>query len=135
MDRSLIRINNAIYAGTVFSDHFMLSDHLCHGKMRLVILHGNHQSGCVHIDTVNNTRSDNTVDVRKLTGTVEKQRIYERPGIMTRSRMDDHPLRLIDDDQIIIFIYNIQRDIFRFCISIDRRRKINIDLLSSLHLK
>src|SRR5690349_13462785 len=36
---------------------------------------------------------------------------------MTRGRMDHHPCRLIDDDQIFVLKDNIERNVFRYQIS------------------
>ena len=40
--------------------------------------------------------------------------IYQSSAIMACCRMNNHPLRLIDYDNIIIIIDNIQRNILRF---------------------
>jgi hypothetical protein len=44
---------------------------------------------------------------------VIQQRIDQSPAVDAGRRMHDHALRLVDDDDILIFIQDIQRDILR----------------------
>ena len=42
MDRTLIRIHDAVNTGTVFSYHFVIGDHFRHSQMCLIILYDDH---------------------------------------------------------------------------------------------
>ena len=49
---------------------------------------------------------------------MEQQGVDQRPGFVARRRMHHHPLGLVDDGDIPIFIDNIQRDILRLCLQL-----------------
>ena len=81
--------------------------------MRLVILADEERSGRIHIDPVHDPGTHDPVDAGQLIPAVIHNRIDKRMLIMSRRRMDNHSLRLIDHKDVIVFIKDIQRDIFR----------------------
>jgi hypothetical protein len=92
--------------------------------VRLVVLGDNQQAARFFIQTMNNAWAQFTADARKISEAVE-QRVDQRAPISRvvrcpRSRMHHHAGRLVDYDQIVIFIDNVERDIF--CESPQRNR-------------
>ena len=82
--------------------------------MHVIILNRHHNAGSILIDAVNDTGSDNAVDIGKIALAVSEQRIDQSLIMMTRAGMNYHALRLIDNDEIIILIKNIKRDILSY---------------------
>ena len=60
-----------------------------------------------------NARADSAVNARKVAAMV-KQCVYQRAGIVARSRMHHHAARLVKHYHIVIFINYIQRNVFRY---------------------
>jgi hypothetical protein len=64
---------------------------------------------------------------------VMKQRVHQRAGVMSCRRMDDHPRRLVDDDEVGVLVEDRQRQRFRLGRRLRELRDINDDLLAGLH--
>ena len=71
-------------------------------------------TGGILVDTVDNSRTENTVDAGKRSLTVIKHSIDQRAGVMTGGRMHYHSLWLVHDEQIVVLIEDVERNIFRF---------------------
>ena len=79
---------------------------------------------------MNDTWSYYAVDIREPAVTMSKKSIYERSFMMAGSRMNYHALRLIDDNEVIVFIYDIKRNILRPGISIYDGRYVDRNFVS-----
>ena len=42
------------------------------------------------------------------------QRVDQRAGLVAGGRMHDQPLRLVDDDDVVVLVDDIERDILAF---------------------
>ena len=62
---------------------------------------------------MDDTRADDAVDARQLALAVIEQSIDQGPVGIACSRVDDHAAGLIDDDDVLIFIDDIQGDVLR----------------------
>ena len=102
----------------------------CKDPVRLVILADEERSGRIHIDPVHDPGTHDPVDAGQLIPAVIHNRIDKRMLIMSRRRMDNHSLRLIDHKDVIVFIKDIQRDIFRTDVRDFRFRNKDADLLT-----
>ena len=80
--------------------------------MGFVGLSGDHDSRRIFIQSMNDARADDAIDAGQFPLTVVEQGIDQGPVIVSGCRMNDHPARLIDDDDILIFINDIERNIF-----------------------
>ena len=55
------------------------------------------------------------------------QRIHERPRLMSRARMHDEAGRLVDDDDVVVLVNDIERDLFAQGLGGHRRRHVDCD--------
>ena len=81
--------------------------------MGVVILGDHQQSAGILVDAMDDSRTDNAVDGRKPVFAVKHDRIDQRPRIVSYCRMDYHSLGFVHNQNIVIFIEDVQRDIFR----------------------
>ena len=81
--------------------------------MRPVIFAGNHHTCRVPIDAVYNSRPKNPVDARQAVFTVVQEGIDQCSAGMPGCRVNHHTLGLVDYDDILVFIKNVERNIFR----------------------
>ena len=51
-----------------------------------------------------------------------QQRMDQRAALVARSRMNDHAGRLVDHRQVVVFVDDFQRDVFRLNRSLRARR-------------
>ena len=78
--------------------------------MSNIIFADDKRSGRILVDPVNDARPEDTVDPGQTVSAVIEQSIYQSVLIMPRGGMNDHILRLIDDEETIIFIDNANSD-------------------------
>ena len=81
--------------------------------MSFVILTNNKRACCVFIDSVNNARTYYTVNTGKAVSAMIHYSIDQGMTVMPGTWMDYHAFGFIDNQNILILIQNIQRDIFR----------------------
>ena len=81
------------------------------------------ESRRVLVNTVYDTRAHHTADARKGTFAVIEKCGHERACVMSRRRMYYHSLRLVDDDNISVFVNNVERDILRSHVKLLRLRE------------
>ena len=86
--------------------------------------------GRIFVDTVNNSRTQNSVDSRKLSATVKHQSVNQCMRIMACCRVHHHPFWLVDHQQFVVFIKYIQRYILRKNIRFLFLRNIQPDFCS-----
>ena len=67
----------------------------------------------VLIYTVNDSGTYNSVDSRKTVAAMVQQRVYERSVAVSRGRVNDHSLWLVDNKKVFIFKHHIKRNILR----------------------
>jgi hypothetical protein len=78
----------------------------------LIILRDNHHPGCILIQAVNDAWPQDTVNSTKVVTMVEEG-IDQRARRISRSRMNNHPSWLINDDHGRIFIEDSEGNRFR----------------------
>src|SRR2546421_2898495 len=61
-----------------------------------------------------------------------KERVHERAARVSRRRVDDHPGRLVDDDDVVILINDGQRQPLGPWTGVDRFGNVDGDLLTCL---
>lgn len=79
--------------------------------MSNIIFADDKRSGRILVDPVNDAWPEDTVDPGQTVSAVIQQSIYQSVLIMPRGGMNDHILRLIDDEETIILIENVERDV------------------------
>ncbi|CDB01535.1 unknown [Lachnospiraceae bacterium CAG:215] len=78
-----------------------------------VIFADQKRAGRIHIDSVNDPRSEYSVDSGKIFPAVKHDRVDQRAAVMSRCRMYDHSFRLVYDKDIRILIENVKGEVFR----------------------
>ena len=67
------------------------------------------QAGGLLVETVDDPGAQDAADPREVPAVVEKG-VDQRPARMAGGRMDDHPRRLVDDQQRCVLVENLQGD-------------------------
>ncbi len=101
--------------------------------MRRITLRHNYEAGGVFVQTMDDSRPLDPADSRQPLAMGEK-RIHERAGRRTGRGMDDHALRLVDHDQVFVFVHDVKRQFLRQDASWFRRRDGVPDGLACLDL-
>ena len=65
----------------------------------------------VLVNAVNDAGADDPVYCGKPSGAMKKQCVDKRSVGIAVCGVDNHSLRLVDDEQTVVFIYNIKRDV------------------------
>ena len=66
---------------------------------------------------------------------MKKERIDERAAVIPRRRVNDHTLRLVDNEKVVVLVDDIERDILRFGFELDRLGNIDRDLVALAYLE
>jgi len=82
---------------------------------------------------MDDTRSDYVTDATQV-GTMVKKRIDQSSRVVAGCRVHDHMGRLDDDQQVFIFIKDVQRDVFGLGLGGLRRGNLDLDCLSSMEV-
>jgi len=77
-----------------------------------VVLRHHHQSGRVLVETVHDARAFDAADAGKAAAAMGDQRINQRAGFMPGGRMHHETFGLVDNDDVVIFVDDVKRDIF-----------------------
>ena len=133
IDRDLIAAYIIMAQGRIYPRYRMYSELLCERFMRMIVLGYHQKSACILIDPVDYAGTYHSVYGRKRSSTVVHNGVDQRPAPVSRTRMDDHAPRLIDDKKVRIFVYYIEGDILCLHIKRLRLRHIYSDLVACLH--
>src|SRR5574344_119868 len=110
---SFVRSDNTVNQSSVLSYDLVPRQHVSKLQMSLIILAGQHNTGGILVNTMNNSRSDNAVDIGQLISAVSQKSVDKCPFVVTCGGVNNHSLRLVDDKNITVFVENIQRNILR----------------------
>lgn len=75
---------------------------------------------------MNDSRTLDTADSRQVIATMKQKRVHQRSPGRSRSRMNRHAGRLVDHNQIPVFIRHVKRNILRLRIGFFRRRHFQL---------
>ena len=99
---------------------------------RVIVLGDDHHAGRILIQPVHDTRSQFPADALQVRA-VRQNRIDQRPRRIPCSRMHHHPRRFVHDEDVAIFIYDIQWQRFRLDRNRLRRRNTHRHHIASAH--
>ena len=97
--------------------------------VRGIVFGHDQQTAGVLIDTVDDAGADGPADAGKLPGAVVQQRVDQRAVRVAGGRMHHHALGFVDDDQIVILVDDIQRDVLG--LGLDGLRFRQVDTVGS----
>ena len=80
--------------------------------MSSIGLGDNHQAACVFVQAVDDARPRNAADARKAVPAVSDKRIDESTVGISRARMHNQSSRFVDNNKALIFINDVQRNLF-----------------------
>jgi hypothetical protein len=95
--------------------------------MRRVVLGDHQQAGSVLVEPVHDARPLDPADAGKAFAAMSDQRVNQGPRFMPRAGMHHQAIRLVDDDQVVVLIDDIKRDILALRLRGDRRRHVDCD--------
>ena len=78
-----------------------------------IVLGCQNKTAGVFIDPVDNSRSHGSVQIGQVISAMIKQRVDKSTVQIADRRMNDHPLRFVDDNDIIVLISYVEWDVFR----------------------
>ena len=81
--------------------------------MGQIVFTGNDGSGGVHVNPVDDSGTQYTVDAGQILTAMIHQSIHQGPCIMSGGRMDHHPLGFVHHNHILVLIKDIQGNVFR----------------------
>ena len=81
-------------------------------RMRNVVFRNDDDAARVAVEPMNDSRPGGTAVRAQLAREAMRKRADQRPGPMAARRMHDHVGGLIDDRQIVVFIEDVERDLF-----------------------
>ncbi len=87
-----------------------------------------HEPGSILVQAVNNAGSRFSATTRQLLK-VKRQGIGQRARSDSRGRMNDHRCRLIYDDQVVVFVNNVEGNIFGLEFRRRKRGELCVDLI------
>ena len=112
-DGKVIFLQNAEADGDVPAHNGMLLQLRGNALMRQIVFADDHRACGVPVDAMHDTGPHDAVNAGKRLSAVVHNRIDKRPLVVTRGGMNHHALRLVDYENVLIFIQNIERQIFR----------------------
>ena len=91
--------------------------------MRRIGLGAHQQPGRVLVDPMDDTGPLHPVDPRQPAPAMVEQRIDQRTVAVSRRRVDHHPRRLVDDDQMLVLEHDFERNVLRLEVEGSERGK------------
>ena len=104
-----------------------------HGKgcVRGVILGDDENAGRILVEPVDDPRPFDAADAGKTVSAMRDERVDQRPAAVSSARMHHKPGRLVDDDDVCIFVEDFERDILRLRLCGRGRRNLKDDVRPS----
>ena len=74
---------------------------------------GDHDARRILVEPMHDTRARRVADIQNRRPHMVQKRLHERPRHISRRRMAHHAPRLVEDDHLLVFVENRERDILR----------------------
>ena len=103
------------------------------GKLRAqrlvgpVVLRNHHQAGGVLVQPVHDAGPFDSADAGEAGSAMRDQGVDQRAGLMAGGGMHHQSPRLVDNDDVVVLIDDVERDIFARGFSRDRLRHVDCD--------
>ncbi len=134
VDRAALAVRHAPYECHVAAPHragaAVVGELLGQRFVRAVVLRRHHQPGRVLVEPVHDARALDAADPGKACPAMGDQRVDQRAGLVACGGMHHEAARLVDDDDVVIFIDDIERDIFADWLGRDRFRHVDCDRIA-----
>ena len=93
--------------------------------MSAVVLGHHHQPGGVLVQPVHDAGPPDAADPGKARAAMRDQRVDQCAGLVAGGRMHHEALRLVDDDDVVVLIDDVERDILALGFGGDRLRHVD----------
>jgi hypothetical protein len=98
--------------------------------VRPVVLRHHHQPGGVLVEPVHDARPPDAADAGKACAAMGDQRVHQRAGLVPRGGMHHEASRLVDDDNVVVLVDDIERDILARGLGGHRLRNVDCDRIA-----
>jgi hypothetical protein len=98
--------------------------------MREVVLGDHHQPGGVLVQPVHDAGPAHPADAGERAAAMGDQRIDQRTGLVARRGMHHQPLRLVEDDDVVVLEHDVEGDILAFRLRRGRFRHVDCDRIA-----
>ena len=134
VDRTGIGLKPAVDDRLVLPRKGMAGNLFGERKVGKIVFRHDQQSARILVDPVHDAGTDHAVDTGQRALAVIQQRVDQRAVRIARRRVHDHTLRLVDDQQIVILVADIQRNILRQNVKLLILRNLHHDLVAGAQL-
>ena len=100
---------------------------LAEARMRLLGLRGDHEARRVLVDAMHDARPEFPANARQRIPAMGNQRIHQRAITIARRRMHNKARLLVDDDDVLVFKDDVERNVFALRFRIHGRRNDELD--------
>ena len=101
-----------------------------HGDLRLG---DDHHAGGVLVEPVHDARTRHAADAFEV-GAMVQDGVHERAGVVSGRGMDDETGGLVENEDVVIFEEDVERDVLRLRLRRDGRRDRDVERVRLLHL-
>ena len=101
-----------------------------HGDLRLG---DDHHAGGILIEPVHNARARHAADAFEV-GAMVQDGVHERAGVVSRRGVDDETGGFVENEDVVIFEEDVQRDVLRLRLCRYGRRNRDVERVRLLHL-
>ena len=113
VDRAGILAQIAADDGLIRAGHGVVSQLGREREVRKVVFRCDEQTGRVLVDAVHDAGPPLPADAGETVTAVGEQGVDERAVLVAGRRVHDHAARLVDDDEVVVLIHHVQRQILR----------------------
>ncbi len=128
VDSARIQPDDAVNEGQIPFFDELLAKVFGHSLMGLLGLGDDDQAGSLFIQTMDEARTDRFPDVINVFAVeIKSQCVQQSAAFVAVCRMNQHARGLVDDDQLGIFIYHVDRQLLRTHGGLARQIKLYLD--------
>ena len=125
VDRAAFGLGRPPDQRPIGSREIVVGEHCRQRPVRGIVFRHHHYTRCVLVETVHDARPAHAANSRQARATVREERIHERAVGVARGRMDDQACRLVEHQEIAVFMEDVE--IKRLRLGFGRNRGGDID--------
>ena len=114
VDRAGILAQVAADDGLIRAGHGVVGQLRREGEVRKVVFRRDEQAGRVLVDAVHDAGPPLSADAGETVAAVGEQGVDERAVLVAGRGVHDHAARLVDDDEVVVLIHHVQRQVLRY---------------------
>ncbi len=114
VDRAGVFAQIAADNGLIRAGHGVVGQLRREGEVRKVVFRRDEQTGRVLVDAVHDAGPPLSADAGETVAAVGEQGVDERAVLVAGRGVHDHAARLVDDDEVVVLIHHVQRQVLRY---------------------